>query len=102
MKPDATERIAVALEALDQRLSSMDVRFVRVEGHLADAARAGDEGARAIESLTTSMRTVQEAIVALADKLEQHTDVMQNFITETQRLRTTSQQLISEVRRKGA
>ncbi len=37
---DPIERIAVVLEAADQRMSAMDLRFVRMEGHLADDAQA--------------------------------------------------------------
>lgn len=106
---DPIERIAVALEAFDQRLSAIDTRFVRVEGHLADDAQATEETAVAIAKMAdsvsrmaVSLEKLQELYVALDEKTDQHVAVMQNFITETQRLRTSSQQLISEIRRKGA
>lgn len=99
---DPIERIALALEAFDQRLSAIDTRFVRVEGHLADDAQATDETAKAITRIDESMRRVQELCVALDAKMDEHITVMQNFIAETHRLRTSSQQLISEVRRKEA
>ena len=106
---DPAERIAVVLEAFDLRLSAMDTRFVRVEGYLAEDAQATDEAAKAIEKMAdavarmaVSVEKLQELYIALDDKTDQHVCVMQNFITETQRLRKESQQLISEIRRKGA
>lgn len=94
------EKVATCLEAFDQRLSAIDQRFVHIEGHLADAAHAGDETSISVANLADSMKKVQQAIVDLGDALDRNTAIMQNFVTETQRLRTSSQQLLSEVRRK--
>lgn len=98
---DHAERIAVVLEALDQRMSAMDVRFVRMEGHLADDAQATEEAAKHLGKIAESFSKLQELYVALDEKMDQHIAVMQNFITETQRLRTSSQRLISEVRKRA-
>ena len=89
------ERVAVCLEAFDQRLSAIDQRFVRVEGHLADDATATEEGAKSLQKL-------QELYVSIDDRLEQLVAMVGNYVQETQRLRTSSQQLISEIRRKPA
>ena len=98
---DPIERIAVAFEAFDQRLSAIDNRFTRMEGHLADDAQATDETSQAVANLAGSMRQMQLAIVEIADEMKRNNDIIQNFITETQRLRTSSQQLISEVRKRA-
>lgn len=93
MTKSALSRVAISLEAFDQRLSAIDTRFIRVEGHLADAAQATDEAAKSLQKL-------QELYMSIDDRLEQLVAMVGNYVAETQRLRTSSQQLISEVRKK--
>ncbi len=88
------EKVAVCLEAFDQRLSAIDGRFVRLESHLADDAQATEESAKSLQKL-------QELYLSIDDRLEQLTAMLGNYVQETKRLRVESQQLISEVRRKN-
>lgn len=90
---DPVESIAVSLEAFDSRLAEIEKRFVLLEGHLADDARASDEASKSLQKL-------QELYVSIDGRLEQLNSIMANYVEETKGLRRTSQQLISEVREK--
>jgi hypothetical protein len=87
------EAIAQSLEAFDARLSNIEKRFVAVEGHLADDARASDE-------LAKSHQKLAELYVSIDGRLESVQAMLGNYVDETKRLRLTSQNLISEVREK--
>jgi len=90
---DPIEAIAQALEAFDNRLAAMELRFVAVEGHLADAARHADEQSK-------SLKSIQEGFVAMDGKLDDNIAIMQNYINETRTLRDVTRSLHSEVREK--
>lgn len=87
------ETLAESLDAMDLRLAAIETRFVTLEGHLADGAHAADEGSKSLQKL-------QDLYVAIDDKLEQLNAMLGNYVQETQALRRTSRDLISEVRQK--
>jgi chromosome segregation ATPase len=88
---DPIEQIAQSLEAFDRRLSSIDARFVAIEGHLADDAQATDEGAKSLQKL-------QELYLSMDTRLSGIEALLANYVEETRGLRRSSQQLLSEVR----
>jgi uncharacterized tellurite resistance protein B-like protein len=90
---DPIEAIARALEAFDSRLATIELRFVAVEGHLADAAHHADEHSK-------SLKSIQEGFVAMDGKLDNNIAIMQNYIKETRALREVTRNLHSEVREK--
>lgn len=112
MKPDPIELIATALETFAQSLAAADNRATRIEQQLTDSALATEEigstlgsMAASLASLVAMQRTVSELVAGYATlerAIQDNTAIMQNFIQDTARLRASSQQLISEVRRKFA
>lgn len=93
MTPEQLETVAKLAESFDRRISDIDARFVAVEAHLADGARAADEHSKSLQKL-------QELYLSIDNRLEQLNAMMGNYVEETRVLRRTSQQLISEVREK--
>lgn len=89
----ADEALAAALEAFDRRLSSIDKRFVDVEHHMAEAASAGEEGAKQAAKLA-------DLFLSLDRRIEELAAVMSNYVEATRELRETSRNLHSEVRQK--
>ena len=97
---DPIEQIAASFEAFDRRLGAMEQRFVLVEGHVADGARATDEISKALQTLGESYRKLTELAIALDRKQDETLTMISNYVEATQKLRQTSSALHSEVREK--
>lgn len=108
MTTDVLEILAEALGTFDRRLSDIDIRFVDVEKSIADDAQASEDTAKSVHALQCEARELNKKYDKLIElyksidaTMTSMNGMVQNFVIETQRLRTSSQQLISEVRAKS-
>lgn len=102
---DPVESIAVSLEAIDGRLAEIEKRFVWVEGHLADGARAADEHSKQLTKLADDYKSLAQSYKELANEYveqgrrhEETNAIVQNYVTATIELRQEARSLISTVR----
>lgn len=109
MTPEQLETVAKLAESFDKRISDIDARFVAVEAHLADGARAADEQSKELTNLGESYKVLADNYRKLAEEIvkqgQRHDDAMtlvQNYIEATVGLRQDARNLISEVRRSQA
>ena len=94
------ETIAESLEAFDTRLSSIDGRFVNVEGHLADGARAGEETSRNFQKLSELYLRLDSRLENIEKLLGNYVEATKERSAQARKAEEAAQSLISYVRRR--
>ena len=100
MTPEQLETVAELAESFDKRISDIDARFVTIEGHIADGAKAADEHSKELTNLGDSYKKLADLYVSMDKRFEDMVTTIQNYVSETAGLRQSARQLISEVREK--
>lgn len=79
---------------------AINLSLISLERHVAETAESMQATSEAMEALIRKQDQVIEVVAEFSDKLDRLEGLMQNFVRETQLLRSSSQQLQSEVRAK--
>jgi len=94
------EPIAAAMESIDSRLGAIEKRFVYVEGHLADGAKAGDEASRGLQRLGDLYLAIETRLGNIETLLGNYVDATKERTQQARRAEETAQNLISYVRKR--
>lgn len=79
---------------------AINLSLIDIEKNLAETSEAMQATSEAMEALSRKQDQVLDVVAEFSDKLDRLEGLMQNFVRETQLLRSSSQQLQSDVRAK--